>query len=175
MHVICLFIIFIIIINIFNVKSQMDGGFEEEDSNRQEQQVTLNRETVDMLLQTLGPNCRVELEKMLESQSGDVSIDCKIEIQNTLQKISGFNREAMEQQQQQQQEQSSRGKKKQSAAPSEPGGVHPAIYIFGFVIIAGISLVAFAYNMSSKTKIAEKKKLSKKKLEKQRIKEQSRR
>jgi len=123
-----------------------------------------------MLLQTLGPNCRVELEQMLESQSSDVSIDCKIEIQNTLQKISGFNREAMDEQQQEQK--SSRGRKK---APIERGGIHPAIYIFGFVIIAGISLVAFAYNMSSKTKIAEKKKLSKKKLEKQRIKEQSRR
>ena len=127
-----------------------------------------------MLLQTLGPNCRVELEQMLESQRTDVSIDCKIEIQNTLQKISGFNREAMEQQQQEQQQQSSRGKRRQTAPPTE-GGIHPSVYIFGFVIIAGISLVAFAYSRSSTLKYAEKKKLSRKKLEKQRIKEQNRR
>jgi hypothetical protein len=39
MNVICLFLVIFILINIINVKSQMDGGFEEEeDMNRQEQQ-----------------------------------------------------------------------------------------------------------------------------------------
>lgn len=152
---------------------------DEEDliNGNQEQQVTLNRETVDALLYTLSSTCRVELEEMIESQgAGDMSMECKMEIQNTLQ-MGGLSREDMEQQQEQQQQeqqqQSNRNKRKQSSE----GGIHPLIYIFGFLIFA-IGGIAFSiYNISNKQQqsVELKRKLSRKKLEKQRIKEQQRR
>jgi hypothetical protein len=105
-------------------------------------------------------------------------MECKIEIQNTLQQMGGLNREAMEQQQQQQQQQEqqqfNRGKRKQAVNPSQ-GGIHPLIYIFGFLILAGIAFTVAVINASSKQGVANRKKISKKKLEKQKIKEQQRR
>ena len=140
--------------------------------------VSLNRETVDALLQTLSPTCRVEFEQIIESQGGvDISMECKIEIQNTLQQMGGLNMEQQQQQQQQQQqeqEQFDRRKKKQTV-PSKDG-IHPLIYIFGFLILAVIAFTVAVFNVSSKQKGAEiRKKISKKKLEKQKLKDQQRR
>ena len=142
--------------------------------------VTLNRETVDAILQTLSPDCRVEFEQVIESQgNADISMECKIEIQNTLQQMGGLNREAMEQQQQQQQQQEqqqfNRGKRKQKTKASSEGGIHPLVYIFGFLVLVIIGIGFTVYRVSSKEKGAElRKKLSKKKLEKQKLKEQRR-
>lgn len=168
-----LLLLCLILLNNNSIGQDMD----EEDliNGNQEQQVTLNRETVDALLYTLSSTCRVELEEMIESQgAGDMSMECKMEIQNTLQ----MGREDMEQQQEQQQQeqqQSNRNKRKQSSTPSE-GGIHPLIHIFGFLIFA-IGGIAFSiYNISNKQQqsVELKRKLSRKKLEKQRIKEQRR-
>jgi len=143
--------------------------------------VTLNRETVDAILQTLSPDCRVEFEQVIESQgNADISMECKIEIQNTLQQMGGLNREAMEEQQQQQQQQQqeqqqfNRGKRKQKA--KSEGGIHPLVYIFGFIVLVIIAFGFAAYRVSTKEKGIElRKKLSKKKLEKQKLREQQRR
>ena len=143
--------------------------------------VTLNRETVDAILQTLSPDCRVEFEQVIESQgNADISMECKIEIQNTLQQMGGLNREAMEEQQQQQQQQQqeqqqfNRGKRKQKA--KSEGGMHPLVYIFGFLVVVIIGICLAVYRVSTKEKGIElRKKLSKKKLEKQKLREQQRR
>ena len=143
--------------------------------------VTLNRETVDAILQTLSPDCRVEFEQVIESQgNADISMECKIEIQNTLQQMGGLNREAMEEQQQQQQQQQqeqqqfNRGKRKQKA--KSEGGIHPLVYIFGFLVLVIIGICLVVYRVSTKEKGNElRKKLSKKKLEKQKLREQQRR
>ena len=143
--------------------------------------VTLNRETVDAILQTLSPDCRVEFEQVIESQgNADISMECKIEIQNTLQQMGGLNREAMEEQQQQQQQQQqeqqqfNRGKRKQKA--TSEGGIHPLVYIFGFIVLVIIGICFAVYRVSTKEKGIElRKKLSKKKLEKQKLREQQRR
>ena len=54
-----------------------------QQSDQQQQDQTLTRETVDAILQILTPNCRTEMEAALDSQT-EISMDCKFEIQSAI-------------------------------------------------------------------------------------------
>mmetsp|Transcript_357 Transcript_357/g.654 ORF Transcript_357/g.654 Transcript_357/m.654 type:complete len:162 (-) Transcript_357:171-656(-) len=143
--------------------------YETGYAQQQQQQVEINREMIEAILNTVSPGCRSEMEAAIESQT-EVSQDCKVEIQQAVQTLSGgFNRQQSQQQD-------------DGDAPSQPGnsnpprnGIHPGYWIAAFVIalFGGVA----AYVMHVNKLLAEKappkapKKLSKKKLEKERRKQ----
>lgn len=54
----------------------------------QQQQITLTRDAIERLLQSLTSNCRVEMEGALATQTQDISDPCKVEIQEALKLLS---------------------------------------------------------------------------------------
>ena len=79
MRILRLLFIAFSIINLFSKTS-----IAQEMDAPQAQEVTLNRETVELLLSVLSPNCREEMESALEANSGEMSIECQKEIESNL-------------------------------------------------------------------------------------------
>lgn len=78
--VLCAIAVFQLLIPFSNAQAD---GFGGDASEEQAQQVTLTREAIERLLQSLSSSCRQEVESALAVR-GDVSDPCKMEIQEVL-------------------------------------------------------------------------------------------
>jgi hypothetical protein len=63
-----------------------DGGNPQQ-QQQQQQQITLTKEAIEKILSMLSGGCRAEMESAL-AMRGEISDECKIEIQNSMRKIN---------------------------------------------------------------------------------------
>jgi len=122
----------------------------------QAQEVTLNRETVELLLSVLSPNCREEMESALEANSGEMSIECQKEIESNLGQFrSNQDRNFIDE--------SSENFKKNG----KPNDGNPLFWIVVFLVVffSAIGIYIFVVNSFQEGGFSRKtKKLSKKKV-----------
>jgi hypothetical protein len=103
-------------------------------------------------------NCRSEMEAAIESQT-DVSPECKVEIQQAVQVLSGFNNDNQEEEEQ---------PSETVATPPPRSGIHPGFWIAAFVValVGGVTAYVVHVNKLLQEAFPPKpvKKLSKKKV-----------
>lgn len=166
-----------------------DGGYSEEDMPQQPphpqqgQQIQMTQEIIEALWELLTPQCKTEMESALGSQ-GDISMECKIEVQGGLIQLGVMQDPRGQQQQQQQQQGSANGREEQQRsaprAQQEPADNTPPVEsaemtgtkmttiasILGLVAILFGAAIAYViyHNQNQPAKEVKQKKLSKQKV-----------
>ncbi len=147
----------------------------DSDSMSPEERERVNREMIEAILNLVSPACRSEMEAAIESQT-DVTQECKIEIQQAVQLISGYGRDDEERDGERdgERDEESEGTKQSDSVTPSRSGIHPGYWIAAFVValIGGVSAYVIHVNKLLEEAFPAKqpKKLSKKKLEKARMK-----
>lgn len=168
------FLLLLSFVKIIVSQSADDYDSEEMMDNDQQQQINrypihlpptppspCSREAIEAILNLVSPSCKSEMEAAIESQT-DVTSECKVEIQQAVQIISGYNRREEQEQGQ--------GEQQPSTPPPPPprDGIHPGYWIAAFVVVLVGGVTAYVIHVN---KLLEEafppkpvKKLSKKKV-----------
>jgi uncharacterized membrane protein YgcG len=144
------------------------SGTHAQQPPQDQQQVALTREIVEDLLRVLSANCRSELEGAIESQTMDLSMDCKYEIQKNLLDMghigAGGQGAAGSDGFQDMYEDGEPAAKAAAAKPATNNFINPVLGIILFVVVLFAGAAYAVTQISGKVGIREPKKLSKKKV-----------
>jgi hypothetical protein len=167
------FILLLALLAVALVRAQPGQAVDGGNGDQQEQKtITLNKDSVEALLQVLSPACRVEMATALSAQA-DISNECKVEIQGAIAELNAplaqepmtnkdrYESDRQQQQQQQRQEEASGGKAPNSSGPAADKNTI-VLQIVSFVVLLFAAIGAYIYHVNSQLP-ASPRKASKKK------------